>query len=564
MWRLLTLSLILLLAACAQRVTPSAVGLRTVLVCADDASGAPAQPDFDESACRTTAMNDIDPQRRAIWLRARVVIPDDLPDPLGVRISAMASSTIYWNGRELGANGRPASTEEHEDPGLMDAEIFLPRERIEPGENLIAIRMSGHDMPVRVSTPVHLITIGPYGRLREAMWRAYQPALVTSGAILLAALFFFVAFLLNRRELAALCLSLMALSAAGQLFAEASRGLIDYAYPLHVPRLIVIVVCASLFAIALNAFVATRFALRRPARWIAGAAIAVIGLGAVAPGFDGRTMAIILAGALVAIAAIARPAWRGDAGARTIAAALLVLVALIFWRRNQFLDQDFYLVVSALLGLLFVDQIFAMRRARDARDAALQRAKQLELELLRRGVAPHFLMNTLNSLAEWVEADPATGVRMIEALGEQMRALSAIGERELILLSEEVDLVRAYLAVMSYRSDTTFALEVGGALTGVAIPPGVLHTLAENGFSHNRYPAGGTFHLGVERRDESVVLTFETPRAEQRRNHASGGAGHAYVRARLESAYGQRAAFSDGATDGGAWRSTITLPAAPP
>ncbi len=563
MWRPLTLSLILLLAACAQRVAPSAVGLRTVLVCADDASAAPAQPDFDESACRATAINDIDPQRRAIWLRARVIIPNDLSDPLGVRISAMASSTIYWNGRELGANGRPDSTEEREEPGLMDAEIFLPRDRVEPGENLIAIRMSGHNMPVRVSTPVHLITIGPHGRLREAMWRAYQPALVTSGAILLAAVFFFAAFLLNRRELAALCLSLVAICAAGQLFAEASRGLVDYAYPLHVPRLIVIAVCASLFATALNAFIATRFALRRTARWIAGAAIAVIGLGAIEPGFDGKTMAVILAGALVAIVAIARPAWRGEAGARTIAVALLVLVALIFWRRNQFLDQDFYFVVSALLGLLFVDQIFAMRRARNAHDAALRRAKQLELELLRRGVAPHFLMNTLNSLAEWVEANPSIGVRMIEALGEQMRALSAIGERELIPLSEEVELVRAYLAVMSYRTDSKFALVTEGALAGVAIPPGVLHTLAENGFSHNRYPAGGTFHLGVEWRDQSVVLTFETPPSEQRRNHASGGAGHAYVRARLDAAYGNHAAFRDGAEDGDAWRSTITLPAAP-
>ncbi|MGH6952048.1 MAG: sensor histidine kinase, partial [Vitreimonas sp.] len=552
------------LTACAERAAPGAVLVESLLVCPDSASADPARAGFDESACAPVTIREVDPQRRAIWLRARVVIPDELGDPLGVRVSAMASSAIYWNGQLLGENGRPATHGREEIAGLMDAEIFLPRGQIEADENLLAIRMSAQDMPVTVDRPVHLISIGPYGRLREAIRRAYEPALVASGVILLAAIFFFAAFLLDRREHAALWLSLLSILATAQLYAEASRGLLDYLYPQHVPRLIFILACAGLFAIALTAFIAARFSLKHPTRWIATASVCVLALAGLGQGFDGRTLGAIFAGAVVALAAIVRPAWRGAHGARVIAAALAVLVALFFWRGHKFLDQDFYLVVSALLGLLFVDQIFSMRRARDARDAALRRTKQLELELLRRGVAPHFLLNTLNSLAEWVEADPKTGVRMIEALGEHMRTLSQMGERQRVPLTQEIELVRAYLAVMSFRTDAACSLEVDGSPLDLAIPPGVLHTLAENGFSHNRYPAGGAFQLSIARQDQTVMLTFETPPADERRDHASTGAGHTYIRARLEAAFGGRASFDDSAAQTGSWRSVIVLPAERP
>lgn len=89
-----------------------------------------------------------------------------------------------------------------------------------------------------------------------------------------------------------------------------------------------------------------------------------------------------------------------------------------------FLDRTFYLSVSLLALVLFFDQVRAMRRARDAEEQATRRAAVLELELLRRRIAPHFLMNTLNALMEWVRSDPKTGVKMIEALAEEFRLLS--------------------------------------------------------------------------------------------------------------------------------------------
>lgn len=557
------LILMLPAAAAAQAGPRDLHSIWRVLACPDDPTGAPARLDYDESGCVEMAIHDVDPQRRALWVRARVTL-QDAATPLSVYISAMASSEVYLNGRYLGANGRPASSPRDELPGLMDAEVYLPGDVIAPGENLLALRLSGHDMPLRVVTPIHYVGVGPFGALRPTILRIYLPALIASGAILLAAVFFFSAFLLDRREVSALWLSLMALLAVGQLGAEAARGLIAYAYPLHVPRLITVTGFASLFAVALSAYVGRRFRVARAWFWIAATAAIAIMVAPLTPGLDGKTWLALLAGSAAALAMAAPAALAGRAGARPTAAALLGFMALMVLWPAEFLDRDFYLAVSALMGVLFVDQLVAMRRDRSARDVAQRRAGLLELELLRRSVAPHFMMNTLNALAEWVESDPAKGVRMIEALGNQMRALAAIGERDAIPLTEEIDLVRHYLALMSYRADTPFSLVVTGQMPAIKTPPGILHTLTENGFSHNRYPDGGEFRLDVHVSEAFIRLVFETPPCPARRTRAEGGEGLAYVRGRLIAAHGEAAAFHDGPADGGRWRSVIELPTVAP
>ena len=122
-------------------------------------------------------------------------------------------------------------------------------------------------------------------------------------------------------------------------------------------------------------------------------------------------------------------------GAIVTTLALGVFVALQLIENAMFLDRTFYIAVSLLMLVLIVDQARVLRRAREAEEQARRRATMLELELLRRRIAPHFLMNTLNALAEWVESDPKTGVKMIEALAEEFRLLSQISDRPLIPLA---------------------------------------------------------------------------------------------------------------------------------
>jgi LytS/YehU family sensor histidine kinase len=211
--------------------------------------------------------------------------------------------------------------------------------------------------------------------------------------------------------------------------------------------------------------------------------------------------------------------------------------------------------------VLILDQARVLRRTREAEEYARRRAATLELELLRRRIAPHFLMNTLNALAEWVESDPKTGVKMIEALAEEFRLLSQISDQPLIPLSEEIALCRRHLEVMSYRVDRPFSLSVRDVDEAAEVPPGVLHTLVENAFTHGRFDTGGEFVLTSERGQTGERLVLLAPPAAPRESAkpAPGGEGLAYVRRRLEAAFGAGAHVESGA-EGNGWRTVLTIP----
>lgn len=526
---------------------------------ADSAAALPAR--FDGSECEDVVLEDIDPQNRHIWLQT-VIDSDNLPEtgPLAVLISAMASSEVYWNGHLLGRNGMPGVDRATEIAGRMDAEFYLPPDLINAGENLLAVRMSSHDGWIHARRPVHVIGVAAHRTAAESFLRYYLPTLIAAGALLVAIGYFATSYAYDRRNTANLLLSLLAGFALVQAWAESSRVFFDYDYPLHVPRLILVGIMSWCIAVTLTALVTVRFKVLYARYYIAATAGLGLLIAPFMPGFDGKSLMALLIGLAVSSIALARPAWRGDWAARITALALLVFIGLLFYRNAGLLDRDLFLAITALCGVLFVDQILAMRRVRRARDEADRRSSRLELELVRRGIAPHFLMNTLNSLAEWVESDPETGVRMIHALGEQMRDLAGISDRDLIPLSQELGLVQSYLTVMSFRTDTPFRLDVTEHPAGINIPPGVLHTLAENAFSHNRFPEGGTFTLSVESVGADTRLVFETPPARSRRHKQGSGQGHAYVRGRLANAFGDRADFQAYGTDQGTWRSLIDMP----
>src|SRR6185295_820926 len=305
------------------------------------------------------------------------------------------------------------------------------------------------------------------------------PSLAATGALIAAAVFFGFAFISNRAAVS-LFLALMSAFAVGQLWLEAMRGLLSFVYPLQTWRLSAIGVLAFAFGLALAAYVAHRFAHRRWRLYVALAAVAALVLWPFLPGFDGMTLGFILGPSVVSLLAAAQGVRARLSGAIATTLALAVFITLQMVENAYFLDRTFYIAVSVLMLVLFVDQVRTLRRAREAEEQARRRAATLELELLRRRIAPHFLMNTLNALAEWVESDPKTGVKMFEALAEEFRLLSQISDQPLIPLSEEIALCRRHLEVMSYRVDRPFSLSTRNIDESAEVPPGVLHTLVEN------------------------------------------------------------------------------------
>lgn len=375
---LLTLVLTMLAAsAAAQTVATDVSDLR---VCTDVAA---ARPDsIDLSTCRGARIGEIDPQGRLFWVLGTVDLPATSDaEPLGLYLSGKMANSVWWNGNKLGDDGHPGASTVTERAGRMDAVFFVPPALLQPGANRVAIRMSGMHGYFRLGRPVHWIGVAPYEQPTHLALVNYWPSLITFGAFVAAALYFGAVALRGRDTVGSALLTAMSAFAAGQLFAEVSRGLTGYAYPLHDLRLLAIFVCSLGFGLSLFAYLWRRFA----ARWLAQA-LAVVGLVTVmvvlaTPGFDGKTTMTMLVPVAGGIAVLSRWSLQRRPGAMVYLVALTTFAGLIVWAPFAFLDRYFYFAVAALLGFLFVRQAFALVAEEDLRIEETARAGRLQAAL---------------------------------------------------------------------------------------------------------------------------------------------------------------------------------------
>ncbi|WP_025560855.1 histidine kinase [Sphingomonas sp. UNC305MFCol5.2] len=531
--------------------------VRDVVLCAVPAGTPPA---FTEPSCRSTTVDAIDSQDGPVWIKAIIPLPRS-DRPLGLRIAAMAASEVWWNDTRLGANGRPGTDASAETPGTFDAVWPLAPTILRPGDNVLVAHLSSWHQPWRVGHPVVQIDVEEYTGPQAPLLRYYLPALATAGIFAIAAIFFGGAWFADRRNLGSLALAALSAATLAQLAAEVSRGVLALPYPWQGPRLLIIMICASGVGMSMLAYAAWHYRRDTLAAWVSGGAVAMISVWLLPIAEDARSMLVLALGASGAIAAVSTAARRRDGkGLRAglLLAALAVFITLLALQPD-FLDGAQYLTLAGLAAILFADQILVLRRAQREAASAAMRAAGLETALLRQSIAPHFLLNTLNSLVEWVESDPKAGVEMIELLGDEFRTLARIAGQPLIALDEEIGLCRAHLRLMAFRTDARLGLDVDGDTATLQIPPGILLTLVENALVHGRYADGASFSLKIVRAGPLLGLLELTTPASLRGGDGSlrTGTGLAYIGAQIAAAFGAEATVDARAVSGSIWRTTI-------
>lgn len=545
--------------AAAQFIHPSDTRVRI----GDDANW--AAPGLDDRAWEGVDWQAVDPQRRLMWMRTRVSLPAGTGQsggeyrPVALHVSLLASYEVFWNGVRVGGNGIPAATPEGETPGRLDRRFEIPSHLLRAGDNLLALRMSSFHAHRVLSRPMHVlgVEVGPASGGYRTTSRLLLAA--AGGALLLGALYFGAMFFSDRRDRASLLLGLLSLSIFGQLCAEMAR-IFPYAYPLHVVRLEVILGCAVLSGLLLVAYALQRFAMTGRVGTLASVlAIMLAGIGFTS-GYDGKTAVALLVpmiGALV-VAVRAWVARRPGAPGMSIAIVLVLVSFLV--APERFIDETYYFAATAFLLFLFAQQVADLRRAQEEREAARLRSMRLELELVKRQIQPHFLMNTLTALSELLESNPRAGVRMIEALAAELRSLAEVSGRTTVPMSTELDLCRAHLQVMGFRMEQSFELVADRIDGNAPVPPGVFHTLIENAFTHNRFPRGAVFALEQgSGADGRRIYTLRTPLGGARPAGAEGQ-GTTYVKARLREAFGNAGSFTAGVV-ADEWHAVVEMPA---
>ncbi|MGM9485694.1 sensor histidine kinase [Roseateles sp. NT4] len=220
----------------------------------------------------------------------------------------------------------------------------------------------------------------------------------------------------------------------------------------------------------------------------------------------------------------------------------------------------FLLASLALLTLsvLAHDLLLAMESAQAAtsREAeARLLARDMELQLLRLQIDPHFLFNSLNSISALTSFDPDGARQMSIDLAQFFRQTLALGGRERIRLQDEFDLLGHYLAIERQRLGDKLRSAIDAppeALTAL-LPPLTLQPLVENALKHGlrALDEGGVVQIQALVRDGWLHLAVRNPVPTEPSREPGLGQGLRHLRERLAAQYRDRARVNWGATPEG-------------
>lgn len=318
----------------------------------------------ETGACRTTIPGEIGaPPGQAVL--ARVVTVDKAPVgvPLVVRITAMASSEVSWNGVVIGRNGAPGADRSTETVGRFRAEFIVPADAVRPGRNILSARVSSQHLFLPMDQPIHQFEVARLGEGANVELQGYLPALMVGGLLAAMGAGFVGLHLMDRTRRGALILAGVAALAVLQLTVEASRAFANYPYPWQVGRLVLIAVLAGATAVVAARYAAWRFTPTRRGLVTALTGAGVLAMLIVTPGFDYKTAGSLLLGLLAVLACAAAGVRGRRPGARSGMVAAVLALGLLLGLQGGFLDAVYYLTLAAILLVLLVEQVLWAWRA---------------------------------------------------------------------------------------------------------------------------------------------------------------------------------------------------------
>jgi two-component system sensor histidine kinase AlgZ len=166
-----------------------------------------------------------------------------------------------------------------------------------------------------------------------------------------------------------------------------------------------------------------------------------------------------------------------------------------------------------------------------------------QFDALQARIRPHFLFNSMNTIAALIRTRPADAETAVEDLSDLFRA-ALRDDRRRSTLAEDVELARRYLAIEKLRLGPRLEVEADiPELPVIDTPPLLLQPLVENAVVHGIecLPKGGTLRLRLTVASATVTIEVHNPRPVERRPSRGTGTALDNIRRRLAFHFGDRA-----------------------
>jgi two-component system LytT family sensor kinase len=132
-----------------------------------------------------------------------------------------------------------------------------------------------------------------------------------------------------------------------------------------------------------------------------------------------------------------------------------------------------------------------------------------QYELLKQQVNPHFLFNSLNTLKSMVEIGDENAANFIVQLSDFYRFTLESRKSDLIALSEELDILAAYIYLLKARFEEgiSITIHINELQQATLIPPFTLQLLIENCIKHNIVSLDKPLKIELNIQDDHLVVT---------------------------------------------------------
>jgi len=472
------------------------------------------------------------------WLiRTEIIIKDSLSKETvwGLfPISFITAYEIYWDGIKIAQNGNLGINNVDEKAGLFKFDLHLPPHLLTLGKHTIIIRISNHQDYSSWKWYYGGLIIGKYDTVLTNIFRSSYKAFFIIGILFIPFLFNLFLYFARKKKTEHLLFSLICLIVIIDSATDLAPNFINAPTTIVFWQYYIYQIITVLFSILFPAFFIYMFLF--PRKFIG--LIIVINLIVYLfftnqlSSFNVMSLVVLIESSFISLWALITK--REE--------SIIIFIGLgVAWAAYFFNIAFAGLATTMVICTSFsIARQFA-RKEKTEREAQLKSAN-LENDLLKKNINPHFILNTLTSVIVWLRKDPGSAIKLIEALAEEFRMINQISALKQIPINQEIDLCKAHLKIMSYRKGADYKMETVDILDQENVPPMIFHTLIENGLTHGyENKTQGTFFLWRKKNSNCVQYILSNDgEFENDDSKDSTGFGLRYIKSRLEESYPNR------------------------
>ncbi len=281
--------------------------------------------------------------------------------------------------------------------------------------------------------------------------------------------------------------------------------------------------------------------------------------------------ALISAGGLCALRDFLsrRPVWLGSLLALTLVGATSLLVSMVGWHLLvdiagghrisllEYLTRN--LSVTAIVTALALRYLYVVHHW----GRQLEADTESRIAALQARIRPHFLFNSMNTIAALIRSQPEAAEQAVEDLAELFRA-SLADHHERVPLGEELRICQLYARLEGLRLGPRLRVEwhLDQLPHDLPVLPLCLQPLVENAIYHGiaQLPEGGTVEVGGDFTDGRVRLYVRNPVPENGHHRHGQRLALANIRERLALTWGRHASLQQHHEDH-VWQVELVFPA---